>query len=128
MFAASAPLRTLVRPSTRLSTRHARCARHNMLHKLCSSLLICRAPAGARRPSYPFDMTGPIETEIKIPMKEGAGPARLLIEEHGYRMIAPRTLQVDQVFDTADRALQQSGRLLRLRSERTPMENDRAIL
>jgi adenylate cyclase class 2 len=73
-------------------------------------------------------MTGPIETEIKIPMKEGAGPARLLIEEHGYRMIAPRTLQVDQVFDTADRALQQSGRLLRLRSERTPMEDDRAIL
>jgi adenylate cyclase class 2 len=62
-------------------------------------------------------MTNPIETEIKIPMRGGVGPARQLIEEHGYRMIAPRTLQVDQVFDFPDRALRLSGRLLRLRSE-----------
>jgi adenylate cyclase class 2 len=68
-------------------------------------------------------MTGPIETEIKIPIEDGAGPARLLIEERGYRMTAPRTLQADQVFDFPDRALRESGRLLRLRSE-----SGRAIL
>ncbi len=62
-------------------------------------------------------MTGPIETEIKLPMKDGAGPARLLLEQHGYRMTRPRTLQTDQVFDLPDRTLRQSGRLLRLRSE-----------
>jgi adenylate cyclase class 2 len=62
-------------------------------------------------------MTGPIETEIKIPMKAGAEPALLLIEERGYRMTTPRLLQVDQVFDFPDLALRQSGRLLRLRSE-----------
>ncbi len=78
-------------------------------------------------------MTSPIETEIKIPMRNGAGPARQLIEEHGYRMIAPRTLQVDQVFDFPDRALRLSGRLLRLRSESRgpehgPAENGRGIL
>ncbi len=73
-------------------------------------------------------MTGPIETEIKLPMKDGAGPALLLIEQHGYRMIRPRTLQVDQVFDFADRSLRQSGRLLRVRSENAGSENGGAIL
>jgi adenylate cyclase class 2 len=62
-------------------------------------------------------MPGPIETEIKLPMKDGAGPARLLLAEHGYRMTRPRTRQTDQVFDFPDRTLRQSGRLLRLRSE-----------
>src|SRR5580692_3224140 len=62
-------------------------------------------------------MTGPIETEIKLAMKDGAGPARLLLEKHGYRITRPRTLQSDQVFDFPDRALRQSGKLLRLRSE-----------
>jgi adenylate cyclase class 2 len=62
-------------------------------------------------------MAGPIETEIKLPMKAGAGPARILLEENGYRMTRPRTRQTDQVFDFPDRALRQSGRLLRLRSE-----------
>jgi adenylate cyclase class 2 len=71
-------------------------------------------------------MTGPIETEIKIPIEDGAGSARLLIEKHGYREIAPRTHQVDQVFDFPDRALRLSGRLLRLRSESTLTENHRA--
>jgi adenylate cyclase class 2 len=62
-------------------------------------------------------MTGPIETEIKLPMPDGAAAANLLIEAHGYRVTAPRILQVDQVFDFPDRALRQSGRLLRVRSE-----------
>jgi adenylate cyclase, class 2 len=62
-------------------------------------------------------MTGPLETEVKIPMPDGAAAARLLIEAHGYRITAPRILQVDQVFDFPDRSLRQSGRLLRVRSE-----------
>jgi adenylate cyclase class 2 len=61
-------------------------------------------------------------------MKEGAGPARLLIETHGYREVLPRTLQVDQVFDFPDRALRQSGRLIRVRSENVPEGNTSAIL
>jgi adenylate cyclase class 2 len=78
-------------------------------------------------------MTGPIETEIKLPMKDGAEPARLLLEQHGYRITQPRTLQADQVFDFPDRALRESGRLLRLRLENIesangPTENSRAIL
>jgi adenylate cyclase class 2 len=73
-------------------------------------------------------MTGPIETEIKIPMKDGAGPALLLIEKHGYKMTAPRVLQVDQVFDFPDRTLRQSGRLLRVRSERGDSQNSAAII
>jgi adenylate cyclase, class 2 len=68
-------------------------------------------------------MTGPIETEIKLLMKDGAEPARLLLEQRGYRIIRPRTLQIDQVYDFPDRALKQSGRLLRVRSERAPSEN-----
>jgi adenylate cyclase, class 2 len=69
------------------------------------------------------DMTGPIETEIKLPMKDGAGPALLLLERHGYRMTVSRTLQVDQVFDFPDGALRESGRLLRLRLEKARLEN-----
>ena len=73
-------------------------------------------------------MTGPIETEIKLPMKDGAGPARRLLEELGYRMIQPRTLQIDQVFDFPDRSLRQSGRLLRVRWENDGSETSGAIL
>jgi adenylate cyclase, class 2 len=68
-------------------------------------------------------MTGPIETEIKLPMKDGVEPARLLLEQQGYRIIRPRTLQVDQVYDFPDRTLKQSGRLLRVRSETAGSED-----
>jgi adenylate cyclase class 2 len=73
-------------------------------------------------------MTGPIETEIKLPLKDGAGPVQLLLQEHGYRIIRPRTLQVDQAFDFPDQTLRESGRLLRLRWEGAPSEGPRAIL
>jgi adenylate cyclase class 2 len=73
-------------------------------------------------------MAGPIETEIKIPMKHGAEPARLLVAEHGFRMTVPRTLQIDQVFDFPDRTLRGSGKLLRLRLERGEQESPGAIL
>ena len=78
-------------------------------------------------------MTGPIETEIKLPLKDGAASALLILREQGYRMIAPRTLQIDQVYDFPDRALKDSGRLLRLRSESVRaesghIEDSRAII
>jgi adenylate cyclase, class 2 len=61
--------------------------------------------------------TGPVETEVKIPMPDGAAAARRLIESHGFLETEPRTLQVDQVYDFPDRTLRQSGKLLRVRSE-----------
>jgi adenylate cyclase class 2 len=70
-------------------------------------------------------MTSPIETEIKLRLKDGAEPARLMLEEQGFRAIAPRTLQIDQVYDFPDQALRQSGRLLRVRSESTSPDNNR---
>lgn len=60
---------------------------------------------------------GPIETEIKIRMPDGAESARGLIEGHGCRVSIPRVLQVDQVFDFPDKTLRQAGKLLRVRWE-----------
>ena len=62
-------------------------------------------------------MTGPIETEVKIPISQGVDAARSLIEARGYRIVIPRTLQIDQVFDYPEGTLRSSGKLLRLRSE-----------
>jgi adenylate cyclase class 2 len=78
--------------------------------------------ARSARPSYPLDMTGPIETEIKLPMKDGAGPARMLLERHGYVITTPRTHQADKVFDFPGGVLRESGRLLRLRLEHVSSE------
>ena len=61
-------------------------------------------------------VTGPIETEVKIPFPAGARDAVLRIEDQGYRLLSPRTLESDQVFDRADQALRRGGQLLRLRS------------
>ena len=61
-------------------------------------------------------MTGPIETEVKIPFPGSAGDAVRRIEARGYRMVSPRTLESDQVFDRSDGALRRGGQLLRLRS------------
>jgi adenylate cyclase class 2 len=68
-------------------------------------------------PVFLKNPAGPIETEVKIPMPDGAAAARLLIESHGYLETEPRKLQVDQVFDYPDRSLRQGGKLLRVRSE-----------
>ena len=57
-----------------------------------------------------------IETEIKLRIPEGAEAATRLLESHGYRMLAPRTLQADQIYDLRDATLRRSGRLLRIRS------------
>ncbi len=61
-------------------------------------------------------MTGPFETEVKIPIKD-VETAQRLIESGGYRVVEPRTLQSDQVYDSPDSSFRESGRLLRLRSE-----------
>jgi adenylate cyclase class 2 len=61
-------------------------------------------------------VNGPVETEIKIPFPGGAAEAFRLIERQGYRMLAPRTLESDQVFDRSDQTLRRAGQLLRLRS------------
>jgi adenylate cyclase class 2 len=62
-------------------------------------------------------MHGPIETEIKLPVPGGAEEALRRIEQQGYRLQHPRTLQVDQLFDLPGGTLRQSGRVLRVRSE-----------
>ena len=61
-------------------------------------------------------MTGPIETEVKIPYPGPAADALRLIQERGYHLVSPRTLESDQVFDLPDQSLRRAGQLLRLRS------------
>jgi adenylate cyclase class 2 len=61
-------------------------------------------------------VTGPIETEVKISFRAGAAEALRLLQERGYQVFSPRTLESDRVFDRPDLELRRSGRLLRLRS------------
>jgi adenylate cyclase, class 2 len=55
-----------------------------------------------------------IETEIKLRVS-GAAAARALLEKHGYRLIRPRILESNTLYDTPDYALRQRGELLRVR-------------
>ena len=64
-------------------------------------------------------MAGPIETEVKLRWANEAASAQRMLEKHGYPMVAPRTLESDQLFDRADSELRRSGRLLRLRRSGT---------
>jgi adenylate cyclase class 2 len=68
-------------------------------------------------------MADSIETEVKIRMPGSAAEALARIEQHGFRVRTPRTLQIDQVFDRPEGALRIARQLLRVRSE-----NGRAIL
>jgi adenylate cyclase class 2 len=68
-------------------------------------------------------MADSVETEIKLPFPGNAAEAFERIEQRGYRVRTPRTLQVDQVFDHPGGDLRQTRRLLRVRSE-----NGRATL
>ncbi len=54
------------------------------------------------------------ETEIKLRYEGTARSARAMIERRGYKMIEPRTLEADQLFDRAGE-LKNSDQLLRLR-------------
>lgn len=58
---------------------------------------------------------GPFETEIKLRMEDPEA-ARALLEGVGFRIHRQRVFETNTVFDTAGSELQQSGRLLRLRS------------
>ena len=55
-----------------------------------------------------------IENEVKLPVLGTPDQARNLIEAIGYRIVHPRTLEADQVFDR-DGELRSSEQLLRLR-------------
>lgn len=57
-----------------------------------------------------------LETEIKLRLPQGAGRARVLLEQQGFHAILPRQLETDQTFDLPAGELRHSGRLLRLRS------------
>lgn len=56
-----------------------------------------------------------IETEIKLRWDGDAGSARSHLEVHEYRMVAPRTLEDDRLFDRASGELRRAGQILRLR-------------
>jgi adenylate cyclase, class 2 len=56
-----------------------------------------------------------IETEVKIRFERGADDARGLIENRGYVLLQPRTLESDQVFDRGVDELRAADQLLRLR-------------
>lgn len=68
-------------------------------------------------------MADSIETEVKIRMPGGAGEALRRIEQQGFQVRIPRTLQIDQVFDRPEGDLRKARQLLRVRSE-----SGRAIL
>jgi adenylate cyclase class 2 len=57
-----------------------------------------------------------VETEIKLRLPQGAQPAKVLLEQHDFRAISPRQLEINQIFDLPKGELRRSGRLLRLRS------------
>ena len=56
-----------------------------------------------------------IETEVKIPFPAGPNAARDLILGHGFSILEPRTLEIDQVFDRGASELRTADQLLRLR-------------
>ncbi len=68
------------------------------------------------------------ETEVKLPWGGDAQEARALIEERGYAVSSPRTLESDQLFDLPSATLRQSDRILRLRKTVSPEGEARAMV
>jgi adenylate cyclase class 2 len=60
------------------------------------------------------------ETEIKLLWQGTVQEARALIEQRGYAVSSPRTLESDQLFDLPSAALRQSDQILRLRKTISP--------
>ncbi len=56
-----------------------------------------------------------VETEIKLRWDRGPEAAVRMLEEHGYRLLEPRTLEADQLFDREGDELRTAAKLLRLR-------------
>jgi adenylate cyclase class 2 len=69
-----------------------------------------------------------IETEVKLRWNGTAQEARALIEERGYTVSVPRTLESDQLFDLPSATLRQSDRILRLRKTISPEGTARAMV
>jgi adenylate cyclase class 2 len=70
------------------------------------------------------------EIEIKLAYSGTPESARAMLEQHGYTLTEPRTLEADQVFDRA-RELRDSDQLLRLRQTRRQTREqtqDRALV
>jgi adenylate cyclase class 2 len=57
----------------------------------------------------------PVETEIKLRQPDAVA-IRAKLDQQGYQPCAPRTLEIDQIYDTPNGELRSTGRLLRLRS------------
>ncbi len=68
------------------------------------------------------------ETEIKLGWNGTAQEARALIEQQGYAVSNPRTLESDQLFDLPSAALRQSDRILRLRKTASAEGTKRAMV
>jgi adenylate cyclase class 2 len=66
------------------------------------------------------------EIEIKLAYDGTPEAARAMLEQHGYSLTEPRTLEADQLFDRA-RELRESDQLLRLRQTRS-RAGDRALV
>jgi adenylate cyclase, class 2 len=62
----------------------------------------------------PFSFV-PTETEIKLRVTDAIA-VRKRIDQLGYTVKIPRTLESDQLYDRADQALRQSDQILRLRT------------
>jgi adenylate cyclase class 2 len=65
-------------------------------------------------------MDTPIETEVKIRFPGSPDDAYKLIEQFGYTLRIPRTLEVDQLFDRPDSSLRAADQVLRLRLDSNP--------
>ena len=59
--------------------------------------------------------SGPIETEIKLPVADPV-TASTLLKEHGFAVSKPRVFEANVVFDTPSRELRAAGCVLRVRS------------
>ena len=65
---------------------------------------------------------------MKLRWQAGAAEARRKIEQCGYVLIEPRTLECDQLVDQPGRVLRQSDRILRLRRTFSDEKGARATL
>jgi adenylate cyclase, class 2 len=68
------------------------------------------------------------ETEVKLRWQGTAKAAQALIEQHGYTLTEPRTLESNQLFDLPSRVLQQADQILRLRRISLQEGGTRAIV
>ena len=57
----------------------------------------------------------PVETEIKLRLRDGVGPIREKLAQLGFVEASPRELEVDQVFDLPGQPLRLTRKLLRVR-------------